>query len=123
MPHVLGPRLRERGRDPSRGEQLSVQRRAATPRVVPLVEVAELHTEDGRLQRVQTAVEALDLVHVLLALPVVTGQSEPVEEILVARHHRAGIAERTEVLARIEAERCRVTERARAEPLVARAVR
>jgi hypothetical protein len=71
-----------------------------------------IHARDG----------AVDLADVALAPAVHAQQPGPVEHVRVAREHRAGIAERAEVLGRIEAEGGRVAQCADQPAVVAGAV-
>jgi len=76
---------------------------------VPVVEALELDREDRGLQRIEAAVASGERVLVLGAQPpaVVAVRADRVGELGVVRGDRAGIAERAEVLARVEAERRR----------------
>ena len=75
---------------------------------VPFVQMAELDSEEGCLDRMQTAVVTLEVVVVLLRLAMLAQHLDRLRRLVVARRHGAAFAARTEVFARIETERRRV---------------
>ena len=103
-------------------ERLGVAADDAAARGVPLVEVPEAHAQHGRLELVEPRVAAARERHLVLAAPAVLAQPAHALGDLVARGgDRAAVAERGEVLGRVEAERGRVAERAGAAAVAARA--
>lgn len=77
----------------------------AVPGLVPIVDVGELGLENDGLDGVQAAIDALDLVDVLLERAVICEKTGVPGEIVVVRDNRAGIAIGAEVFPGIEAER------------------
>ena len=85
----------------------------AATRRVPGVEVGQLDPQQRRLQPVQPLVVADHDVLALAALAEMAQLPDTSRELSVVGTHRAPVAERAEVLARVERERRRVAERAR----------
>ena len=77
----------------------------AVPGLVPIVDVAELGLEHDGLDGVEAAVDALDLVDVLLEGAVVGEQAGVPGEIVVVRDDGPAVPVGAEVLAGVEAER------------------
>jgi hypothetical protein len=75
------------------------------------------------LDRVESRGVALERVAVLPGLTVLAQRTHRFGERLVISHERARVADRSEVLGRIEAEGCRHSERARGAPVSLCAVR
>src|SRR6202020_2485477 len=99
--------------------QAGAQVRSVTAtRRVPVVEVGELDPQQRRLQAVQPLVVADHGVLALAALAEVAQLSDASRQLRVAGADRAPVPQRAEVLARVERERSRVAERARAPALV-----
>ena len=112
------PPVRIVRRSPDDAGQLSrITRRHPPPSVVVRLDPFELHAKDRRLDLVQTAVVAEDLVHIPLAAPVVPQDPEPPGESLIVRRHHPAVAIGAQVLGRIEGERPRQAERPRLLPL------
>jgi hypothetical protein len=76
----------------------------AVARFVPVVDMVELDLEDGGLDAVEAAVDALDLVDVLLQGAVVGEEAGPAGEVLVVADDGPAVAVGAEVLPRVEAE-------------------
>src|SRR6478752_4044608 len=83
----------------------------------------QLHAEHRRLHGVEPRAEAERLVMVAIDLPLVPIATEARRQVAVAGDDHAGIAERAQVLRRIEREAAGTTERARRAPTPARADR
>src|SRR3954468_13526219 len=98
-------------------------RRNRAALVIPLVEMAEIRQEHDRLDRVEPGRVALDLVLVLRTLAVLAKRANLRRHLLVVRRQRAGVTERTEVLARIKAECGCLADRARSNAVPLGAVR
>src|SRR5689334_5794851 len=79
-------------------------------------EVAKLCREKPRLQCIETAVEAFDVVIILLRLAVITKHLDGAGYRFIVRGHSAGFAARSKILARIEAERSGITNTSRLVP-------
>ena len=114
------PRPAARRRRGSRAYQPATRRRA----VVPGVEVPQLHAQRPRPGACRAA-RSSPRRRARPSSPRRAGRAARIRvgELVVVRRHRAGVAERAEVLARVEAERGEPAERADAPALVARAVR
>ena len=87
------------------GEEGVVLEGVAVPGLVPIVDVGELGLENDGLDGVQAAIDALDLVDVLLERAVIGEKTGVPGEIVVVRDDGAGVPVGAEVLAGIEAER------------------
>ena len=85
----------------------------AVPGLVPVVDVSELGLEHDGLDGIEAAVDALDLVDVLLERAVVGEQAGVPGEIVVVGDDGPAVAVGAEVLAGIEAERPGDAERPR----------
>ena len=79
---------------------------------VVLVEIFQLHAQHGGLDLVEAAVAPFHVEHVLAARTVIADGSHHVGQRAVVGRHGSGVAERAEVLARIEAMARGVAERA-----------
>ena len=77
---------------------------ATCPLPIPRRQVLQFHVEDRSLHRIDAVVVADDVVHVLRLAPVVSELAKTLRQLRVARRDRAGIPERAEVLAGVEAE-------------------
>ncbi len=75
------------------------------------------------MQSVQTAVDTLDLVVVLVDPPVIGEHSCPCREVVVVRHDRAAVAVGLQVLTGVETETGDMAYRSDPPPLVVRPVR
>ncbi len=93
------------------------------PRRVPSVEVPQLYPEDGRLHRIEAAVEADRSMLILFARAAVAQHRDPLGEIGPRRRHRPAVAGSAEVLGRIEAEAADIAEAAGAPAAIKGAVR
>ena len=103
-------------------EIVDVSFRRGSSLVVPLIEVSELHPENRGLHRIEPVVVSHLLVDVPLELRVMPERSRPFEHARIARRYRSPLAERPEILARIEGKRSRMAEGTRPPPLVCRSV-
>src|SRR4051812_29727001 len=110
MPHVLRPR--RLGRKLDAVKRLGVPLRHATTPFVPRVEVTQLHPQCRGLKRVEPLVPSLDDVDAFSLLPEAAAEPDARCELLVVRRDSAAVSERAEVLARVEAECRKATERA-----------
>src|SRR5262249_50979359 len=90
--------------EPRRGEELAVPARDLPAGGVPGVELAELHAQHGRLERVETGAETERLVHVRRALALVALAPRVRRERVVVGEDHAAVAEPTQVLRRLEGE-------------------
>src|SRR5687767_12828188 len=80
------------------GQELAVERRVPLPAGVPVLEVAELHPEHGRLEGVEPAVLAEHVMVVLGPRPVLAQELHPVEECFVLADDHAAVADPAQVL-------------------------
>src|SRR5688572_30761504 len=85
-------------------QRLAVEPRRRTPLRVPLLEVRQLVQERDRLDRVEARRPPRNLVAVLLPLSVLAKRDDAIGELVVVCRERAGVADRAEVLAGVEAE-------------------
>ena len=67
--------------------------------------MAQAHPQQGRLQLVEAAVDARDLVPVAVALPAVSELAQPGREVRVVHQDRPAVAEAAQVLGGVEGER------------------
>src|SRR6185437_8534083 len=86
------------------------------------IERRKLHPEDRRLQLVEARIHAGEIADIALAPAIFAQRLETPGKTVVAGHHHAAIAERTEILGGIEAERGEIAEAARTPPGEARAM-
>jgi len=105
------------------GEQIIVPGRHALPSGNPLVEMAQLDPQDGRLQLVQALLVAYDLVQVLRVLAHVAQHFDAVVEAGVAGRDCAAVAVAAHHLGGVEAEAGDVAERSGRAAFVQGAVR
>ena len=105
------------------GELGRVVRRDRTSRGGPAVEVRKLVQQGERLDRVEACRVALERVVVLPALAVLAQRAHRLGDLLVVGHERARVADRAEVLGRVEAEGRRYPDGARGAPVALCAVR
>src|SRR5213078_227871 len=70
----------------------------------PRIEVAQLHAQQPRLNRIETAIVPLEIVVVLLHLPVIPQHSHGPRDRRIVGCHGTAFPARAEVLARVEAE-------------------
>ena len=66
--------------------------------------MSQLDSQEGRLDRIQAAIVALDVVVVLLGLTVLSQAADVLKEPGIVSHRCPRFAARAEVLARIETE-------------------
>src|ERR1700751_3629241 len=92
------------------------------PRLVPAVEMRELHPEQRRLQTVEALVVAEFDVFALDPLTQVAQSADPGCKHVVVGADCAAVAECSQVLARIERESRGVSQRSRATTVIGRAV-
>ena len=85
---------------------------------ISLFEVAQLHSENGRLNAIHPCVPANHGVVIFLDLAVISQDANFLLQIGVIGNHRAGLSECAEILPRIEAKAAHVTERTRPSSLV-----
>src|SRR6266576_941973 len=83
---------------------ISVERCGLPPLVVPALEVRQLLQQDERLDRVEPCRVADQVVLVLARLSMLAQGSDARRKRLVVRRERAGVAYRSQVLSRVEAE-------------------
>src|SRR5215469_14693427 len=88
--------------------------------LIPRGKVLELHPKEARLKRVESSIVALNVVIILFRLPVVANHFALAGNRFIVRGNRASFAARTEILARIESKRCRLTYRAALSPAILR---
>ena len=93
-----------------------IQGRGGAARVGPDGQVAQVDRQDRGLHRVQSAVHADGRVVVLLRRPVIRDLADAVGQRGVGRQDGTAVAERAEVLGRVERERPDGAERARRAP-------
>ena len=94
------------------GKQGTVGVRHLAALVVPLCQVPKLDAQHTGLDRIEPAVEPLDVVVVLLRLPVVAEHSALVGHPVIIGGDCSGLAARTQVLPGIKAERGGMAHRA-----------
>src|SRR5260370_7270228 len=85
------------------GQLAAIPLRFAPARVVPFLEVLQLHAQHRSLNRVQTAVLSLVLVVVLFLPAVVRQHLHSLGKIAVVRYHAPGIAIPSHILPLINA--------------------
>jgi hypothetical protein len=85
--------------------------------------MAQLDSQERRLNSVEAAVESLSLVHVLPRLPVFPQLAHDSKAFVVCSEDGSTLTKRAEVLARIETEACEASEPPNTLALVASAVR
>src|SRR5947208_6314548 len=88
------------------GEELVVVTCSLSPLLVPLRQMTKLHPQETRLDGVEPAVVALEVVEVFSRLAVVAQHLAAPRELLVVGRDGARLAARAQILPRIEAE-CR----------------
>src|SRR5262249_3948827 len=74
----------------------------SSPRVL-FIQMFQLHAQDGGLQFVEPGIEPRLIAHVSFAPAILTQQSNSLSDFRVVRHDRAALAQRAELLRRIEA--------------------
>ena len=89
---------------------------------VVTIQRLQLLTQEGRLQLVHAGIEACQLVDILPLRPVVAQHAHPPGQRIVVGRHRAGVAQRTQVLARVETEAGGMSQAAAALPMMGGAV-
>ena len=85
---------------------------------VVTIQRLQLLAQEGRLQLVHAGIEACQLVDVLSFRPVVAQHAHPPGQRIVVGRHRPRVAQRTQVLARIETEAGRMSQAAAALPMM-----
>src|SRR2546421_10548568 len=85
-------------------EQARVNFGLRTSGLRPVVQVRQLDAQDGRLQRVESAVEADLAVQVFSCAAVHAQRAQTFSERVVVRRQESGFADRAQVLRRIETE-------------------
>ena len=86
------------------------------------VQVRQLRQKERRLELVEPAVVALVYMVVLVIRAIIAQSPHPFRQRVVIRHHRAGVAQRTQIFAGIEAEPRRVAKGAHPAALIGCAV-
>src|SRR5205814_7834560 len=104
-------------------ERVAIGRRSAAPIGVPSIEAFQLDAQEGCLETVEPLVEAGHDVLALTPLSDVPQPADTLGELAVIGRDRAPVPQRSEVLARIEAERSGIPKRTRPAPRVDRPVR
>src|SRR5207237_9474077 len=99
VPAVVGRELDELAEP-----ELSVALRGLPPQPVPLRDLREEQAERRRLELVEARVVADELEVALVARAVEAEQADPLAELLVGDRDQAAVAERAEVLRRVEGE-------------------
>src|SRR5437868_4163637 len=89
-------------RDPR--QTLAITNSDTTASAIPLLEVAQLDSQQRGLEGIETPVVALDVMVVLLRLPMLAQLAHEVEPTGVVRSDRSRLAARTQVLPRVERE-------------------
>ena len=89
---------------------------------VVTIQRLQLLTQEGRLQLVHAGIEACQLVDVLSFRPIVAQHAHPPGQRIVVGRHRPRVAQRTQVLARVETEAGRMSQAAAALSMVGGAV-
>ena len=116
VPHVAAPRLVGRHGHPAveviLGEHFHVAGGIRLPRRRPGVEVRQFHPQNGRLERIETAVDADHLVVIPRLHAVHPQQLQLRGEIIAGGGEESAVAGPTEIFRRIETETADVTERA-----------
>ena len=105
------------------GQRRAIARRQRAPPAGPAGEARQPRAQDGRLHLVEPRVDARLLVMVAVGLAAVAQPPDPVGERAIVGDDRAAIAERAEILRRIEAERAGDADRADRPPGGRREVR
>ena len=90
---------------------------------VVTIQRLQLLAQEGRLQLVHAGIEARQLVDILPFRPVVAQHAHPPGQRIVVGRHRAGVAQCTQVLARVETEAGGMSQAAAAPSMVGGAVR
>src|SRR2546428_13756367 len=103
--------LRRHG-DRSAGERQAIGARETTARVGPRAQARQARTQDRSLHLVEPRVDARLLVMVPVGLTTVAQPFDLFRERGVVGGYRAAVAERPEILRRVEAERARDADRA-----------
>src|SRR5215475_495496 len=88
----------------SRREPVIVNSRDLSSTRVLFIQIFQLHAQDGGLQFVEPRIEPGLIAHVSLAPAILAQQRYSLSDIRVVRHDRAAVAQRAEILRRIEAE-------------------
>ena len=89
---------------------------------VVTIQGLQLLAQEGRLQLVHAGIEACQLVDILSFRPVVAQHAHPPGQRIVVGRHRAGVAQCTQVLARVETEAGGMSQAAAALSMVGGAV-
>src|SRR5947209_18006490 len=95
----------ERRRHIGRAQGVAVRCRDRAPSLVFTIEMTELHAEDRRLQLVEAAVPSTRFAHIALLPAVLAQEPDAFRDRRIAGHDHTAVADRAEVLRRIEAER------------------
>ena len=90
---------------------------------VVTIQRLQLLAQEGRLQLVHAGIEARQLVDILPLRPVVAQHAYPTGQRIVVGRHCPGVAQRTQVLARVETEAGGMSQAAAAFSMVGGAVR
>ena len=130
MPHHEQVPGRTRGLGVSGGQHQPRQPLQAQPvgggnvgtAAVVTIQRLQLLAQEGRLQLVHAGIEACQLVDILPFRPVVAQHAHATGQRIVVGRHRPGVAQRTQVLARVEAEAGRMSQAAAALPMMGGAV-
>src|SRR5689334_2153124 len=92
-------------------EYLPITFRVALARGGPACEIGQLHTQNGRLERVQSTVAANNLIVVLLVAPVHAQQAQSLCKCTIVRSDDSTVSGAAKILGREEAETSAVTDR------------
>jgi len=90
-------------------KKLRISRGFLPPELNPVIQMFQLHPEDGCLERIKAAVEAGDEVVIFLLAAVVSEHNHLFGNFRVAGYHHAAIAVGTENFAGKEAEATGIT--------------
>src|ERR1700682_758401 len=104
MPDRLSRRMHYREFHATLLQVFQIVLRMTTSGFVPFAQASQFHSQYSRLQSVQTAVNALDLVRILLSATVVSQHSDSANQVLIVTYCCAAIAVRAQILSRIETE-------------------
>src|SRR5688572_15742603 len=84
--------------------------------LIPLLQAAQLHPQESRLNGIQASVVSFHLVDILPALPMIAKHAHLLGEQLIVRRNSTRFATRAEVLSRIKAKSRRQSHGSRPAP-------